>query len=183
MGNRICAAMINKENNLLNLGCGNGVLFKYVKNKKTYGLDISKESLSKTKINFPDVELIHADVCDMSLIPNECFGSVCAVYLLEHVKDLPKALKEISRVIKPDGEFIISIPSEDWLYSLGRKLTTKRQIEKRYEIDYEKFVKTNEHVNTTAYILEELKKQFKISYMFGIPLLIFIKCRKMGKCE
>jgi hypothetical protein len=66
-------------------------------------------------------------------------------------------------------------------------MTTKRHIEKKWEIDYEEFVKKEQHINNTKDIITELKKHFEVKQMFGLQsfiplvdtnLLIFIKCRK-----
>ncbi len=58
-----------------------------------------------------------------SLIPSEKYDSVTAGEVIEHVFNIDQFIKEIHRVLKPNGLFILSTPNphyfgdllEDWL--------------------------------------------------------------------
>lgn len=52
---------------------------------------------------------IVCDVCDMPF-PDNSFDAVFLIEVLEHVHNPPKALSEISRVLKPGGTLIFSVP-------------------------------------------------------------------------
>ncbi|WP_281238414.1 class I SAM-dependent methyltransferase [Flavobacterium praedii] len=80
--------------NKLNIGCGNDIKEGFV------NLDITQ---------LPGVDV----VCDIenSLLPfeNETFEYIMCIDVLEHV-DYPKVLKEIHRVLKPEGIVEIRVP-------------------------------------------------------------------------
>lgn len=54
-----------------------------------------------------------ADLEDLSLIPDQTFGTVVCTEVLEHVAHPDVALSEIRRVLRPDGVLLLSVP---WFY-------------------------------------------------------------------
>ncbi len=83
----------------LNLGCGNEKLSGWT------GIDI---------VNAPNVDI----VAPIEKLPfkDSSATSARAWNVLEHVPDLNKVLHEVWRVLKPNGEFIISVPHwSGWL--------------------------------------------------------------------
>lgn len=102
--------------------------------------------------------------------PDGYFDRALAIHVLEHLDNLPAALKEISRVLKPAGAFSVVIPAEGGVgYSLGRKVTVQRTFEKRYGCSYQPFIR-QEHVNTAEEIIGELRPLFEISHQQFFPL-------------
>ena len=100
------------------------------------------------------------------------FDRVIAIHILEHLPNLPKALNEINRVIKTSGTFQIVIPCEGSLaYSIARKISAERIFKKRYEMDYEWFIK-REHINSPLEIFTELEEYFKIDTIRFFPINI-----------
>jgi len=96
---------------------------------------------------------------------------VLAIHVLEHLPDLPRALDEIKRVLKPDGAFSVLIPCEGGLaYSLARNISARRIFEKRYQQSYDWFV-ASEHINLPHEILVELTPRFRIEQRVFFPLL------------
>lgn len=88
---------------LLDCGAGQGE-YKELAELKGYkytGIDTEPRADFVTK----------ADVCELPFNNNE-FDVVISVDLLEHVKDHHKAVKEMSRVLKPDGLIIIHFPNK-----------------------------------------------------------------------
>jgi 2-polyprenyl-3-methyl-5-hydroxy-6-metoxy-1,4-benzoquinol methylase len=47
---------------------------------------------------------------------------VIALDVLEHVKDLPRTLSELLALLTPGGQLIVSGPTENILYRIGRKV-------------------------------------------------------------
>lgn len=50
-----------------------------------------------------------ADIHSLPL-PNETFDAVICIHVLEHVKDDIAALKELHRILKPNGELLLMVP-------------------------------------------------------------------------
>lgn len=48
--------------------------------------------------------------------PDSHFDVVVSYAVLEHVQDESQALEEIYRVLKPGGDFVISVPNKCWLF-------------------------------------------------------------------
>jgi ubiquinone/menaquinone biosynthesis C-methylase UbiE len=119
------------ENNLisgksLDAGCGTGWvdfwLIKSAKNKIDITLgDLSDNSLKQTKILF-DFFGINKDTIKFDInclpFPNENFDNVICFSVLEHVPSLELGIKEIHRVLKPNGRLIIALPNKTGCYSL-----------------------------------------------------------------
>ena len=114
----ILAEMVNKEK-VLEVGCGRGFYLKALKeiNPKINitGIDLNKEYLEVAKkyVDNKEVKIIKGDVTNLKF-DNNSFDGVIASEILEHIKDDKKALKEIARVLKPNGILVISVPNKDY---------------------------------------------------------------------
>ena len=54
------------------------------------------------------------------------FDAIIALDVLEHVDDLTDILQQFRRLLKPGGIVVISGPTENGLYKLGRRIAGKR---------------------------------------------------------
>ena len=95
----------------LEVGCGGGILCEEIASMgfRTYGIDPSKQSLAAAsehasgnglKINYLE------GTGEALPFPDGMFDIVFCCDVLEHVRDLPAVISEISRVLKPGGIFI-----------------------------------------------------------------------------
>jgi SAM-dependent methyltransferase len=88
------------------------------------------------------------------------FDRVLAIHVLEHLPNLPAALDEVHRVLRPGGVLSVVLPCEGGLlYTLGRRLTTQRIFEKRYGMSFDWCI-ASEHVNVVPEIVAELDARF-----------------------
>lgn len=121
---------------------------------------------------YPQVKVLVGDVQERIPVPEGYFHRVVAVHVLEHLPDLPAALREIQRVMHPQGRFSIVLPCEGGVgYDLARRVSTKRLFEKRYHSSYDWFIKA-EHVNDYQEIIDELEKVFSIQQTRYWPLRV-----------
>lgn len=99
----------SKITDILDIGCGNGIYEKYLtkSGKNVIGLDAFQTPDLHHNFDFirHDVEL------GLPFVSNH-FDMVMAWDILEHVDD-NMLLKEIMRVLKPDGFLLLSVPNED----------------------------------------------------------------------
>ncbi len=108
---------------VLDVGCGTGLLFKYVADKvqTTVGLDISRKTLLQAKKRakaFTNVHLVLADADHMPF-KEAIFSHIFAVTLLQNMPNPNKTLKEIMSVASGNAVIVVTglkkvFPLEDF---------------------------------------------------------------------
>ncbi|MCB9808847.1 class I SAM-dependent methyltransferase [Candidatus Nomurabacteria bacterium] len=96
---------------LLDLGCGDGYLFKEYKKmgfKNMIGLDASLDILSIAKEKHSDVTFIHSILPNINL-PTASIDTLVSMYAVQNIqpKDMQKFYQECYRVLKPGGTLTI----------------------------------------------------------------------------
>jgi ubiquinone/menaquinone biosynthesis C-methylase UbiE len=101
------------SNKFLDLGCGTGFTSKLLsdENLNVVGLDISEHFIKSKK--YYESDKLNYIVGDLTLLPfqNGSFDIVGSNDVIEHILDVDKALKEMIRVVKPNGKIIIVSPN------------------------------------------------------------------------
>ena len=104
--------------NILDVGTGNGGFLHTLQNTfpgaKITGIDPNAESLETARQNFPDVTFLEMEAEDLELDDNS-FDVVSISMALHHLPKVKKGLKEMKRVVKPDGYIIINETISDHL--------------------------------------------------------------------
>ena len=120
-----------ENSKLLDLGCGQGhftdVIKKTYTNYEVFGLDYSISAIDFANSNFKNIDFVVANAYSPPY-PNEYFDVVVLNNIWEHVPDPLNLLKSISRVLKPNGNLIISTPSRYRLTNLIKALLGKKII-------------------------------------------------------
>lgn len=111
---------------VLELGCGNGtgtkLIKKYFRPKHLYAIDIEPERIEFAKQKVRD-KSITFEVADVVKLPykSESIDIVLDFSVLYHIPNWKLALKEIKRVLKPGGQFILEDLSIEGLgHDVGR---------------------------------------------------------------
>jgi len=159
----------------LEIGAGTGehLVFEDLDAQQYFALELRQELAERLQSRFPNVRTIVGDCQHRIDVPDGFFDRVLAVHVLEHLTDLPRALLEVARVLRPGGVFSAVIPCEGGVgYQLGRHFSSKREFEKRYGVSYEWMI-AYEHVNRADEIMREVSKQFRVKdqayYPLGVP--------------
>jgi len=101
----------NKNQLILDLGCGTGLLFQHITLAKiVVGIDISPKILQEAKKRarqIPNTAVIRADA-DYTPFPNQTFDQVFAITLLQNMPNPLKTIQEIKRITKPQSAIIIT---------------------------------------------------------------------------
>jgi SAM-dependent methyltransferase len=69
------------------------------------GIDASPGMIAKAKSANPGVEFLQADAQSLPF-PDDSFDVVTARHMLYHVPDIPLALREVYRILRPDGRLL-----------------------------------------------------------------------------
>ena len=112
---------------VLDFGCGSGVMLPHLSqiSSQVTAMDVDLLPLERVQTFIPlanNVEVKDAGRNGVIDLPASSFDLVIALDVLEHVKDLPRTLKELLILLKPDGQLIVSGPTENILYQIGRKI-------------------------------------------------------------
>ncbi len=97
-----------KNQKILDIGCGDGVLLSQIKTGRLYGVDLDRGSLdfALTKIR---AKLVQAKAESLPY-RNSFFDTVIATEIIEHLSKPELMLAEIRRVLKSGGRVIITTP-------------------------------------------------------------------------
>ncbi|MBA7688449.1 Ubiquinone biosynthesis O-methyltransferase [subsurface metagenome] len=105
-----------KDKVVLDLGCGGGryALSVYKKVKKIIGIDISDKliDIAKKKLT-PDmpIEFLVGDAAN-TCFKDGYFDAVVSLGMFEFLEDPSPFLREINRILKPDGDFLFTCYNE-----------------------------------------------------------------------
>ena len=129
---RLHTAMKYIENNapyekVLDFGCGSGVMLSFLSQHSQHvtAMDIDLVPLERVKKYIPlkeNVLVLDANHAPVSQLTPKSFDLINALDVLEHVDDLPRTLSELLNLLKPGGQLVVSGPTENILYQIGRKL-------------------------------------------------------------
>lgn len=124
----LCLGELRGGERVLEVGFGSGVSFLNLRDlyREIHGLDLeaSVEAVSALFRSLGvKVYLQNGDVLDMPYA-DDFFDAVLSISILEHLKpeQLPAALREIRRVLKPGGQVVYGVPVERPLMTLMFRL-------------------------------------------------------------
>jgi len=143
------AARSARPGRTLDIGAGLGEHLRYedLDAQEYHAVELREDMAQAIRRDFPSVVTVVADCQQRLPYEDGTFDRAVAVHVLEHLPDLPAALGEIRRLLRPDGVLSVVIPCEGGLgYSLGRRLTTQRAFERRYNTSYKWHIESD-HVN------------------------------------
>ncbi len=162
----------------LEIGAGSGEHLAYEELTKEQeqnyiAVDIRENMISVLRSRFPNIKAIIGDCQEPLDFEQGYFDRILAIHVLEHLPNLPQAVREIYRLCdKKRGVLSIVIPCEgSAAYTLARKISAQKVFEKRYKQSY-KWLIEREHINLPEEIFEELAPYFKrvSSSFFPIPV-------------
>jgi SAM-dependent methyltransferase len=158
----------------LEIGAGRGgqIGFERVGVGNYYAVELRQEMADAILERFPMVTTVVADAQEHLPFDDGFFDRVLAIHVLEHLPNLPAALGEVHRVLRPSGRFEVVIPCEGGLaYEFARQISTARIFKKRYGQNYGWCIRS-EHVNIPAEIRAELLRLFDITNDVYFPLRV-----------
>jgi ubiquinone/menaquinone biosynthesis C-methylase UbiE len=104
-------ASLEGKEDFLEVGCGSGAVSKYVASDyhlNVIGIDLDPELIELAKEGIHDMTNIHFLAADATHLPfpDSDFDIVLSFGVMHHISNWLDALKEIHRVLKPEGYFV-----------------------------------------------------------------------------
>lgn len=152
----------NGRVNTLEIGGGSGdhMRVEDLSQQDYHSLELRKEFVAMMNASLGEGRCLLGDIQAGAPWPDGHFDRVIAIHVLEHLHDLPAALKEIERLLRPGGVFDVVLPCEGGaLYRVAREFSSKRLFQKHFDVSYDKIIKSD-HVNTYADVEYELERAF-----------------------
>lgn len=101
-----------QDSRILEVGCGGGALLAFLAGKGhgAVGLDISREAVELAARAAPSCRVVLADA---GVLPfgDASFDRLLSHHLVEHLENLPAALREWRRVLAPGGVMAVCTPN------------------------------------------------------------------------
>jgi SAM-dependent methyltransferase len=108
------AAKEQYEHPLLDLGCGDGLIAQVLFGTEGY-VDVGFDPWAKQLCRAAQSSAYrHLDLADGRRLPyaDGAFATIFSNSVLEHIPEVQPVLHEAGRVLKPDGRFICTVPSD-----------------------------------------------------------------------
>lgn len=112
------AAPLKPPLTILDAGCGTGANLELL---QTYGhaigIDLSEEAIGFCRTRkVPASRTLLASITELPF-PNAFFDLAVSFDVICNIPDDASAFREIARVLKPGGRFIVQLPAYSWLWS------------------------------------------------------------------
>ena len=154
---------------VLDFGCGSGVMLPFLSQKadEVHAIDIDLEPLCRLEEHISFAENIRFSDTHKSLEKGS-LDLIIALDVLEHVDNLDAIFADLVSLLKSGGEIIVSGPTENIFYKVGRFLAGPT-----YSGDY--------HVRNIYDIQEIASQRFNVERMaalfFPIPFFVLFRGR------
>ncbi len=108
--NKLIMQITEHNQQILDIACGNGSILRYLKHEgymDLHGLECSAYAISV--LSSQGIQMHYSRLPKIDL-PSEAFDVIIASEILEHLVKRHTFTKEISRILKPGGRVIFSVP-------------------------------------------------------------------------
>lgn len=156
----------------LGAGVGGHLQFEPLDRQDYHCIELRESMAEEIRRRFPLVTTVTADCQQKIPYENAYFDRIVVIHVLEHLPDLPAAIAEAHRVLKPNGILSVVLPCDPGLaYEFARKISAERIFKARYKLPYRWFAR-REHINSPAEIMTVIGKYFEIFDTTYFPLVV-----------
>jgi SAM-dependent methyltransferase len=105
--------ILEKSSSILEIGCGKGMLLNILQELgyTVTGIDLDSDAIRQCREAYPKLTVQVASG-DSIPFPAESFDVVLSFDVFEHIPDSDRHLREVMRVIKPDGYYLLQTPNK-----------------------------------------------------------------------
>jgi ubiquinone/menaquinone biosynthesis C-methylase UbiE len=168
---------------ILDVGCGRGEILRHAAQlgADAYGIDYAPVAVEMSRRVIDPLDGIAPGRTAVYLadakklpFPDACFDRVLMFDVVEHLHpwELDAALKEVDRVLKPDGRFIVHTAPNIWYdryaYPIVRRVRTLMGRGENYPANPREFlVSVNEHVHVNEQSMWSLSRTLRTAGFKG----------------
>ena len=149
-----------KDLNILVLGCGTGSdCWHLTSNHRVCGIDISASGIAIARTH--GIEATLTSVTEPFPYPDASFDIVVAKDILEHVLDPLSVMKEVKRVLRPQGHLVALIPNQFYWYFRLRYLFGNNLIWKTFLHDQTKIFEEWNYIHVRFFTWQGVQRFLK----------------------
>jgi ubiquinone/menaquinone biosynthesis C-methylase UbiE len=104
---------LERETRIVDIGCGEGYILSKINSSEKVGVDISDTALEQAS-KATQAKLVKANAESLPFSDSYFDAALCSE-ILEHTQNPDKVVQELSRVVKPGGKIVISVPNEPFI--------------------------------------------------------------------
>jgi 2-polyprenyl-3-methyl-5-hydroxy-6-metoxy-1,4-benzoquinol methylase len=104
---------LGSEGRVADIGCGEGYILSKINSPEIVGVDISDTALEMAS-KITNAKLVRANAESLPFSDSYFDAALCSE-ILEHTQNPRKVVLELSRIVKPGGKIIISVPNEPFI--------------------------------------------------------------------
>lgn len=107
-----CDLLSNTKLNVLDYGCGTGEFIGGLGSRagRVYGYDVDPQRINSAHQRFPRLRLALGKVNQLLPYADKSFDVVTMFHVLEHVGSESRAIRDVHRVLKKEGLFLLASP-------------------------------------------------------------------------
>jgi len=132
INSQIAAQVGKKDASILDVGCGNGDLLKFLRAKnpdmKLSGIDLHQNS-------YPGIRFINGDILKDNI--TETFDAVTSLAAIEHVDDLNVFIEKLKSQTTPKGLIVIMTDNTGGVFYVAARLLKRLGLDSPYKSLYE----------------------------------------------
>ena len=123
---RICATLNNSSPSILDVGCGTGANLKMLAAYgQADGVDISPQAVEFCRER--GLDSVKLGAIEQLPYENNSFELITALDVIEHLDDDVAGLREIRRVLRPDGRVLLFVPAFMFLWGVQDDVSHHRR--------------------------------------------------------
>jgi 2-polyprenyl-3-methyl-5-hydroxy-6-metoxy-1,4-benzoquinol methylase len=110
---RRVAAVLESRADVLEIGCGKGMLLNSLQQLgyNVTGIDLDAGAIAACRAAYPNVN-VRVGSGDCIEFPAESFDVVLSFDVFEHIRDSDCHLREVKRVLRPEGVYLLQTPNK-----------------------------------------------------------------------
>ena len=123
---KICAMLNNPHPRILDVGCGTGANLKMLAaHGNAEGVDISPQAVDFCRER--GLDSVKLGVIEQLPYESSSFDLVTALDVVEHLDDDVAGLREMKRVLRPDGRLLLFVPAFMFLWGVQDDVSNHRR--------------------------------------------------------